>query len=100
MNYTPHPLDISQINLPADLEPFIEQLAANTHEVWAAGRLADGWVYGAKRDDLQKQHPGLIPYADLSESEKDYDRHTTQSVIKAMILLGAKISFPQAKKEK
>ena len=37
-------------------------------------RTKDGWTHGAQRDDEQKHHPCLIPYADLSETEREYDR--------------------------
>ena len=34
----------------------------------------EGWTYGAVRDDAKKHHPDLVPYAQLPESEKEYDR--------------------------
>lgn len=93
MNYTPKPLDVSQITLPTALAARLEELSQNTHEIWAQGRIDDGWQYGAQRDDARKLHPGLVPYAQLSEQEKAYDRRTTENAIKALLLLGAEISF-------
>lgn len=69
-----------------------EQLAKNTHENWSQNRIKDGWKYGPKRDDLKKEHPGLIPYEELSESEKQYDRTTSLETLKLMVALGYKIS--------
>ena len=60
--------------MPAPLLDLTERLAENTHEVWAQRRLAEGWTYSPRRDDAAKLHPCLVPYADLPESEKDYDR--------------------------
>ena len=52
------------------------------HEVWAQGRMAQGWTYGPKRDDVFKQHPCLVPYSDLPETEKEYDRKTALGTLK------------------
>lgn len=86
--YSPKPLDTSNVKLPDSLEQLIEKLAANTHEVWALGRISDGWTYGTIRDDENKTHPCLVPYNDLPESEKEYDRNTATETLKAVISLG------------
>jgi hypothetical protein len=44
------------------------------------------------RDDANKKHPCLVPYADLPESEKEYDRKTSAETIKAVMALGYVIS--------
>ncbi len=88
INYTPQPIDTTAIKLPAELEPLVEQMAKNVHEVWAAGRIADGWTYGEKRDDEAKTHPCLVPYEELPESEKEYDRHTAISTLKFILAQG------------
>ena len=71
-NYSPNPLDTSQVRLPEDLELLVEKMARNVHEVWAAGRLADGWTWGPLRDDTLKHHPCLISYDELTETEREY----------------------------
>jgi hypothetical protein len=86
--YTPKPLDTSAVVLPAELRDLLERLAENTHDVWAAQRIKDGWSYGPQRDDATKQHPCLVPYADLPEAEKEYDRQTAGETLKAILLLG------------
>ena len=68
-----------------------EQMAKNVHEVWSAGRIADGWTYGEVRNDTLKQHPCLIPYEDLPESEKAYDRNTSIETLKFIIAQGFSI---------
>jgi ryanodine receptor 2 len=70
----------------------LERLAENTHDVWAAQRIKEGWEYGPMRDDANKKHPCLVPYADLPESEKEYDRKTSAETIKAVMALGYVIS--------
>ncbi len=87
-NYTPQPIDTSAIRLPEELNPLVEQMAKNVHEVWAQGRIEQGWTYGATRDDVEKTHPCLVPYEELPESEKEYDRHTAISTLKFILAQG------------
>ena len=91
-DYKPCPLDTSDEHLDASLEALTEQLAKNVHEVWAAGRIADGWAWGKERDDARKLHPCLIPYEELPESEKEYDRRTAMETIKTILKLNYTIS--------
>lgn len=90
--YKPEPIDTSDVILPEDLSALTEALAANVHDVWAAGRLAEGWTYGDVKDAENKKTPLLIPYARLAESEKDYDRNTAVETLKMIIKAGYKIS--------
>jgi ryanodine receptor 2 len=53
-------------------------------------RIADGWTKGPRNDDL-KQHPCLVPYEELSEEEKDYDRRTSAETLKFIIAQGYSI---------
>ena len=90
--YTPMSIDTSSITLPKDLEDLTEQLAENTHNVWAASRIMQGWTYGPERNDLLKTTPCLIPYNALPEEEKNYDRNTAMEALKVIIKLGYTIS--------
>ena len=92
MNYIPAPFDDKDIPIPEELEPLKEALARNVHEVWAAGRLAAGWSYGPARNDERKEHPCLIPFEDLPEEEKDYDRATALSTIRFILSQGYHLS--------
>lgn len=87
-NYTPKPLDTSDVRLPNELEELVENMAKNVHEVWAQGRIEQGWTYGEERNDALKKHPCLVPYEDLPESEKEYDRNTAVSTLKLILKLG------------
>ena len=89
--YTPKPIDTNDVVLSDDIVELSELISKNTHEVWSANRINDGWEYGEKRDDAKKQHPCLIPYEDLTETEKEYDRNTSLETLKLIIKLGYKI---------
>lgn len=89
--YTPKPADLSDVNLPDELEPLIEQMAKNVHDVWAQSRISDGWRYGPERNDERKEHPCLVEYEQLPDSERDYDRNTAIGTLKLILKLGFKI---------
>jgi hypothetical protein len=88
------PIDTSEVTLSDDLAGLTERLAAHIHETWAQRRRAEGWTYGAQRDDAAKTHPGLVPYAQLAESEKEYDRQTAIETIRSILALGYRIVPP------
>lgn len=90
--YQPSPADTTGVTLPEELKPLIETMAKNVHEVWARSRISQGWRYGEQRDDSLKTHPGLVPYEELSEEEKDYDRNTSQETLKLILKLGFTIT--------
>ena len=86
--YTPKPIETKEITLSEGILALAEILAENTHEVWALGRIKEGWTYGVNRDDAKKHHPCLVSYAELSESEKEYDRSTAIETLKLITKLG------------
>ncbi len=89
--YSPDPIDTSSITLAPEIGQLTELLAENAHEHWARQRLADGWRYGPTRDDVNKLHPCLVPYDELPDKEKVYDRQTAMETLKAIIALGYRI---------
>lgn len=89
--YKPEPLDTGDIELSGELTVLQEKLAKNVHEIWARGRLNDGWTLGDKVDSKAKKTPWLIPYEELPESEKEYDRNTAMETLKMILKLGYKI---------
>ncbi|MBR1730548.1 MAG: hypothetical protein IJ728_13615 [Selenomonadaceae bacterium] len=91
MNYKPKPIDTSDIELSKELIDLTEKLAENVHEVWSVNRINEGWIYGEERDDLKKTTPCLVPYDQLPEFEKDYDRRTAIETLKLILKLGFKI---------
>ncbi len=89
--YSPQPIDTSDIQLPAELEELVEEMSKNVHDVWSQTRISQGWTYGEQRDDTLKKHPCLIPYEELPDSEKEYDRNTSIGTLKLILKLGFKI---------
>ncbi len=88
MTYQPRPIDTTAIVLPADLLELTERLAENAHDIWARARMREGWSLGSARDDARKLHPDLVPYQDLPEQEKQYDRNAALETLKAIVALG------------
>lgn len=90
--YIPRSIDISDVTLNDDLQELCEAIAENAHEVWAENRYAEGWRYGLQRNDELKLHPDMVPYSQLPEGEKEYDREMAMKTIKLLVKLGYKIS--------
>lgn len=86
--YIPKPIDLSDVELTEDLNELREAIAENAHEIWAENRQAEGWTYGPQRDDQLKQTPDMVPYSQLPESEKEYDREMAMKTIKLLKKLG------------
>lgn len=91
MEYTPKPVSTDHIVLEESLLNLAERLAENVHEIWAQGRVAEGWTYGPVRSDDKKQTPCLVPYDQLPEEEKAYDRNTALETVKLILSMGYEI---------
>lgn len=89
--YNPKTIDTSDVQLPNELSSLLEAMAKNVHDVWAKTRIAQGWQYGSERNDKERLHPMLIPYEELPEEEKIYDRNTAAETLKLILKLGFKI---------
>jgi hypothetical protein len=89
--YTPSPVDTANIQLPEELMALAEAISKNVHEVWAQNRMNEGWTYGPVRDDQKRQTPCLVPYEELPEEEKAYDRNTALATLKFIVAKGFKI---------
>jgi len=95
--YNPKPIDTSEILLSAALSKLTEQLAENVHDTWSQRRMAEGWRYGPSRNDTSKEHPNLVPYDQLAEHEREYDRKTALETIRVLLSLGYQIEAPSSK---
>ncbi len=89
--YTPNPICTGDVVLPEALLSLTEKIASNVHDVWAIGRISEGWTYGPVRNNEKKITPLLVPYSELPDSEKEYDRNTALETLKLIIKLGYKI---------
>ena len=90
--YIPKPAQTDDIVLSEELNGLVEAMAKNVHDLWAESRISQGWTYGPERNDALKHHPCLIPYEDLPEVEKAYDRDTAVGTLKLICKLGFKIT--------
>lgn len=89
--YNPKPIETKEIQLSDELKSLSEVLAKHVHEVWAKGRIEQGWEFGPVRDERLKQTPCLVPYEELTEEEKDYDRNTSQETLRLLLKMGYRI---------
>lgn len=89
--YDPKPIDTSDVELSEDLLALTERIAENVHDVWARGRISEGWTFGNVKDAEKKTTPFLVPYEELPESEKEYDRNTALETLKLIVKMGYKI---------
>ena len=87
-DYVPKPIDTSKVVLPAEIENLTEKLAENAHDTWAKLRMKEGWTYGESRNDELKTHPCLVPYSDLPDQEKEYDRRTAIDTLRVIYAMG------------
>lgn len=92
MSYIPNPIDTSNVVLPKELLDLTEKIAENVHDVWAVGRINEGWTYGEIKDTAAKKTPCLVPYDELPDSEKAYDRNTALETLKLIVSMGYTIS--------
>lgn len=89
--YEPSPISLDDVILSDDLAELQEAIAENAHEIWAKARTDQGWTYGLERNDAQKETPDMIPYCNLPESEKLYDREMAMQTLKLVKKLGFEI---------
>ena len=90
--YEPKPIDTSDVILPEELLVLMEKIAENVHDVWAVGRMSEGWTYGETKDVQKKTTPLLVPYCELPEIEKEYDRNTAFETLKLIVKMGYEIN--------
>lgn len=90
-SYKPKLIDLTHVELPSDLDDLCEAIAENAHDTWALERQSEGWTWGPERDDENLQTPDMVPYAELPDSEKQYDRIVAFDTLKLLTALGYKI---------
>lgn len=89
--YEPYPIRLDDVTLDDDLTELQEAIAENAHEIWAKARTDQGWTYGPERNDQKKETPDMVPYCNLPESEKLYDREMAMQTLKLVKKLGFEI---------
>lgn len=89
--YNPKLLDLKHVELPDFMDELCEAIAENAHDTWAWERQSEGWTYGPVRDDEYLLTPDMVPYAELPDSERQYDRVMAFDTLRLLIALGYKI---------
>lgn len=89
--YDPQPISVANIELNPELLELGEAIAENAHEIWASKRRAEGWQYGTERNDEKLETPNMVPYSDLPEIERQYDREMAFQTLKLVKKLGYRI---------
>lgn len=89
--YNPQPINVDDAELSPELLELGEAIAENAHEIWAVKRKAEGWNWGPERNDNLLQTPVMVPYSNLPEEEKDYDREMAMQTLKLVRKMGYRI---------
>lgn len=58
----------------------LERMAEIEHWRWCVSRWLDGWSLGDTKDANRKITPHLVPYAQLTDDIKDYDRDAVRNI--------------------
>ncbi|KAI5624619.1 ryanodine receptor 2 [Silurus asotus] len=87
-SFIPTPVDTSHIVMPPHLQKVRDRLAGNIHELWAMNKIELGWSYGKIRDDNKRQHPCLVDFSKLPETERNYNLQMSTETLKTLLALG------------
>ncbi|KAM6969596.1 LOW QUALITY PROTEIN: ryanodine receptor 3 [Tautogolabrus adspersus] len=90
-SFIPTPVETSQIVMPHHLEKVRDKLAENIHELWGMNKIELGWSYGKIRDDNKRQHPCLVDFSKLPETEKNYNLQMSTETLKTLLALGCRV---------
>ena len=96
--YIPNPIDVDEVVLPKEIEELTEYIAENTHEEWAKQRIKEGWTFAPKTNKKLKQSFDLVPYCELLDSEKEYDRKMAMNTLRVLYKYGYIIKKQNAKR--
>ncbi|XP_062415583.1 ryanodine receptor 3 isoform X4 [Pungitius pungitius] len=91
-SFVPTPVDTSQIVLPPHLDNVRDKLAENIHELWGMNKIELGWTFGKVRDDNKRQHPCLVDFSKLPETERNYNVQMSSETLKTLLALGCHVA--------
>lgn len=92
--YKPSPLDLNAVSLTPKLEELVDQLAENTHNLWARERIQQGWTYGLNEDSENYRSPHLVPYSKVDEAIKKANRDTASETVRTLLVYGYQLDPP------
>uniref|UniRef100_A0A671WZV5 Ryanodine receptor 3 n=1 Tax=Sparus aurata TaxID=8175 RepID=A0A671WZV5_SPAAU len=90
-SFIPTPVETGQVVMPLHLEKVRDKLAENIHELWGMNKIELGWSYGKIRDDNKRQHPCLVDFSKLPETEKNYNLQMSTETLKTLLALGCRV---------
>jgi len=87
------------VNRAEDADPAIvfgrdilDLLARMEHDRWCRERVDDGWRHGSQRDNDKRIHPMLVPWTDMPDDMKEYDRDSVRHLPEFLLKSGYAIS--------
>lgn len=92
--YKPAPLDLGAIILTPRMEELVDQLAENTHNLWAKERIQQGWTYGLNEDPDLHRSPHLVPYSKVDDAIKKANRDTASETVRTLLVYGYNLDPP------
>ena len=86
------PVDTDRADPPVEFfsPDTVEMLAVIEHDEWLGEKVENGWVYGP-RDDEKKINPYMVPYDQLDERIKEYDRDAVRNIPQLTLACGYRI---------
>ncbi|XP_061097426.1 ryanodine receptor 3-like isoform X2 [Conger conger] len=90
-SFIPVPVETSHIVMPPHLENVRDKLAENIHELWGMNKIELGWSYGKIRDDNKRQHPCLVDFSKLPDTERNYNTQMSTETLKTLLALGCHV---------
>ncbi|XP_045464164.1 ryanodine receptor isoform X4 [Harmonia axyridis] len=97
--YKPAPLDLGAITLTPKLEELVDQLAENTHNLWAKERIQQGWTYGLNEDSEMMRSPHLVPYSKVDDAIKKANRDTASETVRTLLVYGYNLDPPTGEQQ-
>lgn len=91
--YKPAPLDTRDVELDDRMTKLVDQLAKNTHNIWAKEKITRGWTYGIGEDPITKRSPHLVPYEKVDARIKQANRETASETLRTIIVYGLLRNF-------
>nr|XP_049707628.1 ryanodine receptor isoform X41 [Helicoverpa armigera] len=92
--YKPAPLDLSAVTLTPKMDELVDQLAENTHNLWARERIQQGWTYGLNEDSDMHRSPHLVPYPKVDDAIKKANRDTASETVRTLLVYGYMLDPP------
>jgi ppGpp synthetase/RelA/SpoT-type nucleotidyltranferase len=85
------PVRDREIALMSFTDDEVELMAEMEHGRWNAERLTAGWSWGERKDIQAKTSPYLVPWSELPENVKNWDRKTVREIPRYLAAVGLEV---------